>query len=126
VKNAKTWIIPLLLASGFVVGCSDTTTTYRIELKSDTNWRAVYGQVGTGKEQNLIIGTGDKTIPITDAPPVCIIANNLIPGGYIDVKSYKHVVKKSAIFRIESDEDILQDHQHAEGPVAEVQACTQQ
>jgi hypothetical protein len=118
-------IVPLFFLLGALTGCSDETASYRFEIKSDTNWRAEYYQVGHDQDAVLFIGDGNKTVDLSWDPPVCIEANNLHAGGYIEVLAIKHVTKYSAIFRQKSEEDIVQDKERMEGPIATVGACTQ-
>jgi len=72
-----------------------------------------------------LLGTGNRTINITDEPPVCMDANKFVSAGYLEVTAYKHIKKKSAIFRVDSEEDIAQNRGRAEGGVLETGACTQ-
>ncbi|MEJ2721318.1 MAG: hypothetical protein P8181_09285, partial [bacterium] len=96
-----------LLLLGVLVGCSKETVTYRFEIKSDVAWHATYEKVGVG-HGTLVSGEGDKTIPINESPPVCIIVNG-DGEGYIEVSAYKHVSKNGGLFNSDTEEDILQD-----------------
>ena len=118
-------MVLLMAGTALLLGCSKSTDSYRFEIKSDTSWTATYGQVGKPDSEKTVLGASDKTINVSEAPPVCIIVGNLETTGTIKVSAIKHVSKNGGPFHSDDETDIVQDTEITRDPTGETGACTQ-
>jgi hypothetical protein len=118
------WFTFVMFAGLLLSGCTSTNDTYRFEIKSDTDWDAVYKRVGTAGQDKFISGTGDKIIKIADPPPVCITVTKHTTEGYVEVFAYKHESNSGGLFRDGDTKDIQQDHDIISGVIGDASACT--
>lgn len=67
----KLWLFVSMTGIPFP-GCSNSKDSYRFETVSDTSWIDVCGHAAHHAGAVTVSGTGDKTVPISWFPPMCI------------------------------------------------------